>query len=186
VGIFEDEFQFKDSKFTKFSCIIFKLSGRSYLSLRYMFFGCRWWTSLYILNRGTTKRSRTRYIFWTPLWNVEFYLHHIIELYRIHVTLANLCVTRSGTMHLTLSYEVHHSRIVPSGQPKNGGCCMHICFLTRVPPIHNFDNVTPLVFITPISSMWSENSRVMLPKLWMEGTKGRTREHMTTAIPGWV
>jgi hypothetical protein len=33
--------EFKDSKFTEFSCIIFMLSGRSYLCLRNIFCGCR-------------------------------------------------------------------------------------------------------------------------------------------------
>jgi hypothetical protein len=67
--------------------------------------------------------------------------------------LANLCVTRSGMMHLTLSCEVHRSRIVPFGQTENGGHCVHIWFLTRVPSIHDFDSVTMLFSFTPISSV---------------------------------
>jgi hypothetical protein len=31
---------------------------------------------------------------------------------RVHVTYTNLCVTHSETLHITLSYEVHHSQIV--------------------------------------------------------------------------
>jgi hypothetical protein len=54
--------------------------------------------------RGSSKRSRARYIFWTLLWNVVFDLHHVVELYSVHVNLANLCVTHSGMMHLTLSW----------------------------------------------------------------------------------
>jgi hypothetical protein len=136
--------------------------------------------------RGSSKRSRARYIFWTSLWNIVFYLHHVIELYRVHITLANLCVTRSGTMHLTLSCAVHCSWNVPFGQSEKGGRCVHIWFLTRVPSVHDFDSVTPLFSFTPISSVWLENSRVMLSKIQTEGTRARTREHTTTAIFGWV
>jgi hypothetical protein len=100
---------------------------------------------------GSSKRPRARYIFWTSLWNIVFYLHHVVELYRVHVTLANLCVTHSGMMHLTLSCEVHHSWIIPFGQPENGGRCMHIWFLIRVPSVHDFDSVTLLFSFTPIS-----------------------------------
>jgi hypothetical protein len=60
----------------------------------------------------------------------------------VDITLVNLCVTRSKTMHLTLSCEVHHFRIIPFGQPENGGCCVHIWFLARVPSIRDFDSVT--------------------------------------------
>jgi hypothetical protein len=60
-------------------------------------------------------------------------IHHVIKLlsyhmhlgflsigylktrYSVHVTLVNLCTTCSGIMHLTLSCEVHHFRIVPFG-----------------------------------------------------------------------
>jgi hypothetical protein len=135
---------------------------------------------------GTSKRPWARYIFWTSLWNVVFYLHHVIELYMVHITLANLCIIHSRMMHLTLSCEVHRSRIVPFGHPENGGCCMHIWFLTRVHSIHDFDSVTLMFSFTPISSVWSENNRVMLSKLWTEGTQVRTREHATTTILGWV
>jgi hypothetical protein len=36
-------------------------------------------------------------------------LRHIVELNTVHITLANLRVTHSGTMHLTLCGEVHRS-----------------------------------------------------------------------------
>jgi hypothetical protein len=85
--------------------------------------------------------------------NVVFDLHHVVELDSVHVTLANICVTRSGTMHLTLSCEVHRFRIVPFGQPENGGRCVDIWFLTRVPFIYDFDSVTLLFYITPISGV---------------------------------
>jgi hypothetical protein len=133
---------------------------------------------------GSSKRSRARYIFWTLLWNID--LLHVLELYSVHVTLANLCITRSGMMHLALSCEVHRSRIFPFGHPKNGGHCVHIWFLTWVPTVHDFENVTPLFSVTPISDVWLENSKVMLPKLQTEGTRARTRAHATTTILGWV
>jgi hypothetical protein len=63
---------------------------------------------------------------------------------------------------------------------------VHIWFLTRVPSVRDFDSVTPLFSFTPISSVRSEHSRVMLSKLRTEGTRARTREHATTAILGWV
>jgi hypothetical protein len=144
--------------FIEFSCIIFKLSGRSYLILRNMVYGCRWWASPYALNEQTTKSLRVRYMFWTSLWIVAFYLHHVIEFCRVDVTLVNLCVTHSEIMLLILSCEVHRFQIVPFGQPKNGGCCVHIWFLTRVPSVCDFNSITPLFSVTPISGMCTENS----------------------------
>jgi hypothetical protein len=84
---------------------------------------------------------------------LHFYLHHVVELYRVGVTLVNLCITRSEMMHLTLSCEVHRFRIVLFGQPENGGRCVHIWFLTRVPSVRDFDSVTPLFSVTPISGV---------------------------------
>jgi hypothetical protein len=73
-------------------------------------------------------------------------------LYNVHVILANICVTRSGTMHLTLSCEVHRSQIVLFGQPENDGRCVHIRFLTCVCSVHDFDSVTPLFSKLPSSN----------------------------------
>ena len=72
--IFEDEFEFKDNKFNEFSCIIFMLSGGSYLILRNMFYGCRWWASLYALT-GERLKGRGQGISFEPHYEMLYFIY---------------------------------------------------------------------------------------------------------------
>jgi hypothetical protein len=58
------------------------------------------------------------------------------------------------------------------GQPENGDRCMLSDVCLCVCFIRDFGCVTLLFSNTSISGVWSENSRVMLPKLWMKDTQG--------------
>jgi hypothetical protein len=59
------------------------------------------------------------------------------------------------------------------GRHENGdryvvsGVCLCVSFA------HDFGSITQLFSDTPISGVWLKNSGVMLPKSWMEDTKGR-------------
>jgi hypothetical protein len=77
----------------------------------------------------------------------------------------------SGTMHLTWTCEMRGSWIVQHILD-NLRMTTIVYFLMSVfvSFIHDFGSITLLFSNTLISGVWSENSGVMLPKLWTEDT----------------
>jgi hypothetical protein len=66
--------------------------------------------------------------------------------------ITNLCVTRSGTMHLTLTCEMHDSRIVQRilDNPRIATIAYYLVSGSCVSFIHDFGSVTLLFYATPI------------------------------------
>lgn len=58
---------------------------------------------------------------------------------------------------------------------ENDDCCVLSSFMTPMSSVHDCDNVALLFSNTLVSNVWSENTEVMLLKLWTEGTWARNQ-----------
>jgi hypothetical protein len=92
------------------------------------------------------------------------------------------CRTFSEPMHHPFRNDASHMNLwdvwllnclAYFGQPENDDRCILSGVCLCVSFIHDFSSVTLLFSDTPILSVWSVNSGVMLPKSRMEDTQGR-------------
>ena len=90
-----------------------------------------------------------------------------------------LCVTHSGTTHLTFTCEMRSPNCpVHFGQLENGSLCILFGMCLVYVSARDFDSITQLFSDTPGSGVCSENSGVMLPKSRVERTWGYILNNM--------
>jgi hypothetical protein len=106
------------------------------------------------------------------LCSIFYIIHHVVNICRVGVGF----MSPSEPMRHPFGNDAPHIKLwgasfqnCPAyfGQPKNGDQRVFPSYASScVSFVHGFSSVTPLFSVTPILGVWSENSRVMLPKSW--------------------